>query len=405
MYKTISRLIDFLTLDRARVYAVLTALLGLTVAVALLIATPERIRNNVDFPAFYNAGRIVKDYAGGELYNSELQQTLYGEIAPVTAATKSLFFVYSPFFALLFVPLAWLPYPLAFALWVLISAVLFTVGFRLVWTAAALPQEHFTNAFVIALSFLPFYSWCLLIGQTTAFGFFWLALAIYFDRQSRSVLSGLALAMLLYKPTLLLLIVPMLFVTRRWLSLMGFAAGALLLGTVSLAVIGFAGVPRYFHLLAFFSRAKASGLHPIIFDVDALSFFIPLFGQRASLIALGFAIVVAPFLVRAWQRDSWNSFAPTITWSLVLNLYVVIYDATLIILAVVLSAGKLGQDRLPRTFRWLMLALFLLPWVAKQSTVRFGLQPMTIALVAFGVYQLHLILNKPQPRSLNRYSI
>ena len=401
-FATITRILDLLTLDRARTYAVLTALLGLTIAIALLLTTPDRIRNKVDFPAFYNAGRILKDYPRGELYNSKLQQALYHEIAPISAAGKSLFFVYSPFFALFFVPLAYLPYPLAFAVWVLISIGLFTSGFRLVWTAASLPKEHFTNAFLIALSFLPFYSWCLFIGQTSAFGFFWLALAVYLDRQSRFIASGLALAMLLYKPTLLLLLVPMLFVTKRWRTLYGFAAGALLVGALSLVVIGFAGVPKYFQLLAFFSRAKASGLHPVVFDVDAVSFFTPLFGERAWLIVLGLGIVAAPFLFRAWRRDRSHSFATAITWSLVLNFYVVIYDATLIILAAVLSAGALFRSRLPRGFSWLLLALFLLPWVARQSAQEFGLQPMTLALVAFGVYQLWSTIKQPQIRTANR---
>lgn len=401
-FQIITRINDLLTLDRARAYAVLTALLGLTVAIALLITRPDRIRNNVDFPAFYNAGRILKDYPRGELYNSELQQTLYHDIAPISAARKSLFFVYSPFFALFFLPLACLPYELAFAVWVLISIGLFTVGFRLVWTSASLPKEHFTNAFLIALSFLPFYSSCLLIGQTSAFGFFWLALAVYLDRQSRFIASGLALAMLLYKPTLLVLIVLMLFVTKRWRTLSGLGAGAFLLGAVSLAVIGFAGVPRYLQLLAFFSRAKASGLHPIVFDVDAVSFFTPLLGERAWLIVLGLGIAAAPFLIRAWRRDRRCSFATAITWSLVLNFYVVIYDATLIIVAVVLSAGALFRNRLPRGFSWLLLALFLLPWVARQSAQEFGLQPMTLALVAFGVYQLWSTMKKPQVRSASR---
>jgi len=175
-----------------------------------------------------------------------------------------------------------------------------------------------------------------------------------------------------------------------------------LLGAVSLAVIGFAGVSKYLQLLGFFSRAKRSGLHPMVFDVDAVSFFTPLFGERAWLIVLGLGTVAAPFLFRAWRRDRWSSFATTITWSLVLNFYVVIYDATLIIVAAVLSAGALLKDRLPRGFSWLLLALFLLPWVARQSAQEFGLQPMTLALVAFGVYQLWSTIKEPQVRSVNR---
>jgi len=198
----------------------------------------------------------------------------------------------------------------------------------------------------------------------------------------------------LYKPTLLLLLVPMLVVTKRWRTVAGFCVGVVVLGLVSLAVIGFSGIPAYLDTLAFFSRAKATGLHLIWFDVDALSFFLPLLGKHAWLAALVLAAVVIPFLLRAWRRDPEDSFALAITWTLVLNFYVVIYDSTLIILAVVLTAGSLAHPYLPRSFRWLLLALFLVPWVARQSAQNFGFQPMTIALVAFGCYQLCTILSR-----------
>src|SRR6266540_6462527 len=360
----ITKLIDFVTPDRARAYAVLSMVLGLGIAFSLWAKAPERLRNRVDFPAFYTAGRIINEYPRGSLYNLELQQTSYREIAPATRTY--LFFAYTPFFALFFAPLALLPYLPAFACWVLISLALFTAGFRLAWTAASLPLRHFTAGFVLALSFLPFYSWCLLIGQTSAFGFFWLALAIYLDRKGRPFASGCALAMLLYKPTLLLLLVPMLAVTSRWRTLVGFCVAAAVLSLMSLAAIGFSGIPSYLDMLASFSHEKATGRHLILFDVDAFSFFLPFLGKHAWLAVLALAAVVTPFLLRAWRRDPDGSFALAITWMLVLNFYVVIYDSTLIILAVVLSAGSLARPDLPRGFRWLLLALFVIPWCARQ---------------------------------------
>jgi hypothetical protein len=392
--RIVARLIDLLTADRARAYAVLTMVLGLSVASYLIATTPERLTSSVDFPAFYNAGRIINEYPRGSLYERALQQTLYRDIAPVAAARTNLLFAYSPFFALFFAPLALLPYLPAFACWVLISLILFTVGLRLAWTAAALPLQHFKTGLVLSLSFLPFYSWCLLIGQTSAFGFFWLALAIYLDRKARPFASGCALALLLYKPTLLLLLLPMLVVTRRWRTLAGLGIVALILGILSLALIGTPGIPAYLDMLALFSQDKMSGQHVRFFDVDAFSFFLPVLGKYAWLAVLVLTAVITPFLIQAWRRDSKGSYALAITWTLVLNFYVVIYDATLIILAVVLTAGSLAHPHLPRGFRWLLLALFLIPWIARQSAEAYGFQPMTMALFAFGCYQIWATLNR-----------
>lgn len=389
----LARLIDIFTLDRARVYSLLAMTLGCFVVLYSFVESPERLRNGTDFPAFYIAGRILNEYPNDRLYDRELQRRLYEEVAPTAAMRTTLFFAYTPFFAPLFSPLAFLPYGPAYIGWVLISIGLFTAGFRLTWTAASLPTKDRLNGFVLALGFLPFLTWSLFTGQTSAFGLFWLAIAIYLDRKSLLFTSGCALALLLYKPTLLILLGPMLLVTKRWRTLAGFCVTAAALGLVSLALIGFSGVPAYLSMLASFSQDKASGKHPNWVDVDAFSFFLPLVNGRVSLagwLVVILGIIVIPFLVAAWIRCPQKAWAHAITWTLVLNFYVVIYDSTFLILAVLLSIdpSQLSQRGLPLTFRWLLLALFVVPWVETNVARYYGFHPLTIVFVAFGCYQL-----------------
>ena len=402
----IAKLIDIFTPDRTRTYALLTMMFGCLVVISSFVESPERLTGGTDFPAFYNAGRILNEYSGKSLYDRELQRRLYLEVAPNAAIRRNLFFVYTPFFALVFAPLASLPYVPAFVCWILISIGLFMVGFWLAWTAASLPTEHRLNGFVLALAFLPFLTWCLFTGQTSAFGFFWLALAIYLDRKGWLFASGCALAVLLYKPTLLILLVPMLIVTKRWRSLAGFCVTATGLGLVSLAMVGFSGLPAYLSMLASFSQDKASGKHPNWADVDAFSFFLPLVNGRVSLargLVAALGIVVMPFLLAVWMRRPERAWAHAITWTLVLNIYVLIYDATFIILAVLLSIEPLilSQRQLPLSFRWLLLALFLVPWVETNMALNYGFHPMTVVLVAFGCYQLFGTLRGQHATLLN----
>jgi alpha-1,2-mannosyltransferase len=399
----LASLINLLTPDRARAYALLTILAGSSLALFLFVVEPQRLRDNVDFPAFYNAGRIVNEYPQGSLYNRELQRALYLQVTPRVATRSNLFFVYTPFFALVFAPLALLPYLSAFVCWMLISLALFIAGFRLAWTAASLPVAHRATGFVIALGFLPFYFLSLLAGQTVAFGFFWLALAIYFDRKGRPFWSGCALALLLYKPPLLILLVPMLVLTKRWRTLAGFCVGGVMVGLLSLAVIGVSDIPRYFDMLAAFSHDKAIGRQPIWNYVDAYSFFLPLVGGRLSLAAglvVALVLIVIPLLFVTWRLCPERAWAHAITWTLVLNLYVPIQDSTLIILAALLSIKlpALPHSGVSTGFRWLLLALFVVPWVARQSAGSYGFQPMTVALVAFGFYQFWLNLKKEGTR-------
>lgn len=348
---------------------------------------PESFTASVDFPAFYNAGRILDSYPWSNLYNRELQERLYIELVPGTSPGDAnvLFFSYSPFFALLFAPIALLPYRIALLCWSIISFIFFSVGFLRVWNTLGLPSKHKLSAFLIAVSFLPFFAWCLLVGQSSAFGFFALALAIALDREGRLFASGLALSLLTYKPPLLILFLPMLLITGRHKTFGGFCVGGAVLGSLSLAMIGPAGLPSYFEMLRNFSVLKITGRRRTFHEIDLFSFFNSAFHDHVWLtvsVTAVIGIVVFAFLAREWVRTPDRAWALAIPWTTILNLYFLIYDSTILILAVLLTVDWLSQSRL---LRWLIAALFV---TALFDIARLGFQPITFAIAAFGYYQL-----------------
>lgn len=369
-----------LTLKRFRIYACLLGVLGCLIPIVSFWNKPERVAANTDFPAFYNAGRLVNEYSGGQLYDPSLQEELRAKLA--RGQTRPLYFAYTPFFALLFSPLAKLSYTPAFVVWVCVSLLLFIFGFRFAWLAANLPAEHFFSGLLIAVSFLPVCAWSILSGQVAAFGFFWLALAIYLDRKGLQFTSGLALSLLAFKPPLLLLIVPMLLITSRWRSLYGLLTGGLTLAAISVMIIGFSGVPSYANMLSHFSQQTA--MMPNYREVDLFSFFLPLVNSPKvayGLVTLTVAAVL-PFVIRAWKQHPDQVWTQTIVWTLVLNIYVLMYDTALVIISVLLA----GQFK-SRTFRWVLVALFLVPWIETEAA-KSGFRPMTLAIIALGLLSL-----------------
>ena len=348
---------------------------------------PESFTASVDFPAFYNAGRILDSHHWSDLYNRELQERLYIELVPGTSPGDAnvLFFSYSPFFALVFAPIALLPYRIAFLCWSIISFILFTIGFSRVWNTLGLSSKYKLSAFLIAVSFLPFFAWCLLVGQSSAFGFFALALAIALDREGRLFASGLALSLLTYKPPLLILFLPMLLITGRRKTFGGFCVGGAVLGLLSLAMIGPTGLPRYFEMLRNFSVLKITGRRRTFHEIDIFSFFNSILHDHvwvtvAVTVAIGIAVFA--FLAREWVRTPDRAWALAIPWTTFLNLYFLIYDSTILILAVLLTVDWLGR---PRPLRWLIAALFI---AALFDLTRRGFQPLTFAITAFAYYQL-----------------
>jgi len=360
-----------------------------------------------DFGAFYIAGKIFNTVSPDRLYDPALHDRLYHEQFPDAPPDSHLPYVNAPFFILPFTVLSRLPYSWAYFLWLALSIVLYVTAFSQIWKILkGIPRDAWRIAMLLSLSFMPFLVECLAGGQTSAVGFFCLALAIVGERRGHYILSGLALSLCAYKPTLLVLILPMLVVTRRYLTILGFVAGCGLLTLISWLIVGWQGCLGYINTLLFFTNASTgavSGLRSWKY-VDINSFFRLLLGDfpylRWTLTGAVF-LTVLPFLFRLWwkvNRKQPNEqslvWAVTLTWTLVLNLYVGIYDSTLAVISVLLMTdvfyrqGDSDQSRLWPAYKLILLLLYVVPWVTQPIARVSGVQLYTLVLAFLGIHQV-----------------
>jgi hypothetical protein len=399
--------------DRIR-FACGTVLVMHLVLLAVMFATTRGGRTilgpglGADFAGFYTAGTILNTYPADRLYDLELQDRLYHRLLPAIPPGESLPFPQSPFVAVLFRLLARLPYAWAYAVWLVISGGVALAGLVLtVRTAGAIPSEDRTTAVLLALTFQPLLTECWLGGQTSAFGLFWVAVALRCERLDRPIAAGAALAMCLFKLTLLVWVVPMLVVSGRLRALAGFALAALGLAAFSLLTVGPAGCLSYADLLLGYAR-NVTGHAPVFRTfkfVDIRSFFTLLLGgpslvaQAASLTT---ALIGLPFLVSCW----WSARRPgvdrrilalgaTLSWTAVFNLYTPVYDVALVLPGVILTADVLyrraGSRSLDPRFRAILALLVLVPWVSQALALSIGFQPLTLVLLALGIDQIGLV--------------
>jgi hypothetical protein len=200
----------------------------------------------------------------------------------------------------------------------------------------------------------------------------------------------------------------MLVVTRRFSTIAGFVIGGLLLAATSLLLVGWQGCLEYIRMLLFFADATTSatsGLRPWKY-VDVNTFFRSLLGSHVYLrwffVAAAF-LVVLPLLFRFWRRtdrenenDQSLVWAGVLTWTLVLNVYLGIYDTTLVVLSVLLvthffyrRTDKLKPE-LASGYKLFTLLLYLVPWITQPIARLTGVQLYTMILALFGGYQLSL---------------
>jgi hypothetical protein len=404
-------------LDRDRIRFLCLGILGVTILfmVVSFIKSDENHQTwlgkslGADFAGFYYAGKILNGPTPKNLYDPITQDESYYEILPTLQDKENLPYVHPPIVAWAFRPLARLPYPTAYAIWLVISAGLYGAGLALTWRLVpSIPKDHRTTAFLLAITFEPCLMECWLGGQLSAFAFFCVALAFYWEQAGRPILSGLALGLCLYKPTLLVLLLPMLVVARRGWNLFGVGLTALGLSLVSLLTVGSQVCFSYFDALRGFT-GTATGRGMVIKDwkyIDLNFFFRNLFGEPTLLgkvLVLVLALAPLTFLIISWWRLDRSGeayrrlvWASTVTWTMVLNVYMGPYDMILVVLALLWTAdifyrpGNRLEPSFP-AFKLLVFLVIVLSWITQRPLAeRTGFQIITPVLFAMAAFQLRL---------------
>ncbi len=356
-----------------------------------------------DYGQFHVAGMIQNQLGIGRLYDLDLQDRLLHQAVPGMPAKEHLPFVYPPWLAVPFRVLANLPYRGSFATWLAITAALYAaaVGTALSRCGAMTPADRAT-AWWLALSFEPFVAECWLGGQLSAIGCLAVSIALVCHSRGNRTGMGAALSVLCYKPTLLVLIVPMLTLGRQWRVLLGLAAGLATLAIVSLAVAGSTVCLEFVDLMRTYGRSggSAGGVFRTNKYVDIVAFFKLLGLQLSTARALGFVVAV-PILTalgRAWWRvDAVPRLRTDLLWGStlfltpVLNLYGPVYDVIIAVPGLLLAANAIRSEHpeaWPDRFRLLLLLLYLGAFFSPVLASRFQLQALTPCLVAMGLYLL-----------------
>ena len=363
-------------------------------------------RHPEEFMAFYTVGHMLNE-SSAQLYDSAAFLKEYDALFPRVAGGDPLY-GHAPFEALVFRPFARLSFESAVVAWQAMSLAFICAGFSLVWLSGeALPRSLLPLALLLAISFQPTSVSLIFNGQVSGLVFLWIALAIWLQRDGREYGSGAALALCLAKPTLLILLLPMLGVGRRWRTLVGFLVGAVAVGALSVAVVGWRGCIDYVLTLLRFGRVATAGdgmFSPPSLYVDLNSFIRMLTGWPGVLplvLLTPLGAVIAPWLVSIWRNvpagrtTPWQfTWACTITWTMLLNVYVPRYDTPIIMLGILPMVDALlamGQGRLSVSLQVLFGLLYVVPWIPTVPIAGSAVfQPYTVILAALGTYQLWL---------------
>jgi len=204
---------------------------------------------------------------------------------------------------------------------------------------------------------------------------------------------------------MLILLLPMLLFTRRFKTVLGFATGAVVLFLITTAFEGFGVWPNFIRAIQSFGSSsvglKNPSFLPLAIYVDLTSFSSHVHGGRSwpgIVIFFGIGLLALTYLVRFWWRApscgrTYNNllWAATLTCTLLINLYVPIYDSILVVLSVLITAGvfqHLPNKPIRRWFTITWILILICSWFSVPLSRISGVQLLTLLFAVLGILQL-----------------
>ena len=358
----------------------------------LTITAERNLQRPVDFVYVYSLGRIATEHPHS-LYDLRFQHRTFETVLALPPAFGRTYgpSPYPPFAPVFFRLFSGLPFLRAFHLWQLCSVFLTTGALALLCLTFFGNNPFGRSVFLAgAISFGCLLDDNLLNGQLSSVALFAFALALFLNSRNRPFLAGLALSACVYKPTLLLLLIPFFLLRRQWKVVYGVLSGALALAALVTVIMGI-GIWSAYAQMLFHYLGQYHAILDLKTYVDEPAFSRLLFPRQALLRNVFLAALVsssALLILRAWRRgaDEKLLWSLTITATLLVNAYTPSYDVTVVLCSVAASCSVLLRFSKP-LFVTVALFLFLASWISGPLLNVINLHLLTVALMALFVLQ------------------
>jgi hypothetical protein len=337
-----------------------------------------------DFPAFYAAGRLLAAGRGRDLYDWQIQSEFQADLHPETEG-RFLAFSYPPFVALLYWPLAFLPYRAAYLVHTALLGLALWLAVQQLRRLLPRVDRWALEGFCLAFTFLPLFR-ALSGAQNTTLNLLLLAAAWRALSRQRDALAGVWLGLMLFKPQFALPLLALFLLSGKVRVLPGAAALFCLFYLLSATVCGWDWFSTWW--------ASVSVFHAVDQSVNAansvgwLGFAQAVLGTGSPVAlwaARALAISTAAALAYLWgsRRLALEPrMAVTVVGLILMQPHCMYYDGGLIVLTLAVLADRLGRrGLLPLGALWLLsFGAAVGKWI--------GFNPLFLVLLASGALAL-----------------
>ncbi len=317
---------------------------------AWLTFLPKALRGHADFRQLYVAGYMVRTGHRTQLYDYAAQT--YFQNTLVSNDERALPFIRPAYQALMFVPFSLLPYGTAYLGFLLLNLLLLALAFLMlqprlrglsrVWPG--LPPALFLGFYPVALA--------LMQGQDSILLLALLAAALVSLERNRDLTAGALAGVGLFKFQIVVPIVLLFLLWRRWRFVKGFMFSAILVGLLSFITSGWAETVVFVHsLLSVGAGLPAvpgeinfplrinimANLRGLIYGLASLR--VPQRWLQVTTLLLS-SIVVISVRARGRQQRGGDALVLAITAGVVVSYYLFIHDLSILLIPIVLTLDR-----------------------------------------------------------------
>jgi len=317
---------------------------------AWLTFLPKALRGHADFRQLYVAGYMVRTGHRTQLYDYAAQT--YFQNTLVSNDERALPFIRPAYQALMFVPFSLLPYRTAYLGFLLLNLLLLALAFLMlqprlrglsrVWPG--LPPALFLGFYPVALA--------LMQGQDSILLLALLAAVLVSLERNRDLTAGALAGVGLFKFQIVVPIVLLFLLWRRWRFVKGFMFSAILVGLLSFITSGWAETVVFVHsLLSVGAGLPAvpgeinfplrinimANLRGLIYGLASLR--VPQRWLQVTTLLLS-SIVVISVRARGRQQRGGDALVLAITAGVVVSYYLFIHDLSILLIPIVLTLDR-----------------------------------------------------------------
>ena len=221
------------------------AILAVILLSAVLWARFSPQVEQTDFSMTYVGARILHLGQSARLYDLQEQRAVRNAIF---SRPSPLLFEHPPFEALIFQPLAALPYRTVYIVWALVNAAIWLTLPFLLRPFAPAPRDT-TGYLALFVLYAPL-GIALFQGQTSIAMLLFYTLCFIQLKRGQPLAAGVCLGLALFKFQLVLPFVLIFLLRRQWRFLAGFTLSGAFFGVLSLIAVGWRGMFSYVRFLA-----------------------------------------------------------------------------------------------------------------------------------------------------------